>query len=49
MYVMMSQILNYVDFTKRQKFKYRENETFFVQIKKINYTSSATLWQKIIL
>ena len=49
--MMTSQILQFGDFRKTQKFKYPENETlFFLQIKKIiNYTSRATLWQKIIL
>ena len=47
MSMMTSQILQFVDFTKTQKSKYLENETFFLQIKKfINYTSRATLWQK---
>ena len=47
---MTSEILKFVDFTKTQKFRYLENETFFLQIKKIiNYTSRATLWQKIVL
>ena len=32
-----SQILNSVDFTKTQKSRYLENETLFLQIKKINY------------
>ena len=45
--MMTSQVLQFVDFTKTQKSKYLENETFFLQIKKfINYTSRATLWQK---
>ena len=46
-----SQILKFVDFTKTQKSRYLENETLlFLQIKKFtNYTSSATLWQKIVL
>ena len=48
--MMTSQILQFVDFTKTQKSKYLENKTFFLQIKKfINYTSRATLWQKILL
>ena len=48
MTVMTSEILESVDFTKTQKFRYRENKTlFFLQIKKfIKYTSRATLWQK---
>ena len=42
--MMMSQILKFVDFTKTQKSTYVENETlFFLRIKKINYTSGATL------
>ena len=48
--MMTSQILQFVDFTKTQKSKYLENKTlFFFQIKFINYTSRATLWQKILL
>ena len=49
--MMTSQILGSVDFTKSQKSRYLENETSFsLQIKKfINYTSKATLWQKIVL
>ena len=36
---MMSQILKSANFTKTQIFRYFENETFFLQIKKIiNYT-----------
>ena len=47
MSMMTSQILKFVDFTKTQKSRYLENETFFLQIKKfIHYTSRATLWQK---
>ena len=46
MHIMASQILKYVDFTKAQKSRYLENETFFLQIKKfINYISKVTLWQ----
>ena len=47
--MMTSQILKSVDFKKNQKSRYLENETLFLfQIKKfINYTSRATLWQKI--
>ena len=43
-----SQILKSVDFTKTQKSRYLENETlFFLQMKKfVNFTRSATLWQK---
>ena len=43
-----SQVLKSVDFMKRQKSIYLNNETlFFLQIKKFNnYTSRATLWQK---
>ena len=48
--MMALQILNNVDFTKTQKSRYLENETLFLQIKKIiNYTSRATLRQKIVL
>ena len=36
-----------MDFTKTQKSRYLENETFFLQIKKfIDYTSRATLLEK---
>ena len=48
--MMMSQNLNFVDFTKIQTSRYLENETFLLQIKKyINYTSRATIWQEIVL
>ena len=58
--MMTSQILKSVDFKKIEKFRYLENEIlsryleneilFFLQIKKlINYTSRATLLQKIVL
>ena len=49
--MMASHILRSVDFTKSQKPRYLENETSFsLQMKKfINYTSKATLWQKMIL
>ena len=48
--MMTSQILKTVDFTKTQKSRYLENKTlFFLQIKKsFNYTSRATLLQKIV-
>ena len=47
MLMMTSQILKSVDFTKTQKSRYLENETFLLQIKKfINCASRATLWQK---
>ena len=35
MLMMMSQILKSSDFTKTQKSRYLENETFFLQIKKL--------------
>ena len=49
--MMTSQILKFVDFTKTQKSKYLKNETLFsLQIKNFtNYTSRATLMQKIVL
>ena len=49
--MMMSQILKFVDFTKTQESRYLQNKTlFFLQIQKfINYTSRATLWQKLVL
>ena len=49
--MMASQILKSMDFTKTQNSTYLEDEKiFFLQIKKfINYTSRATLWQKIVL
>ena len=48
MNMMTSHILKFVDFTKIQKSRYLENETlFFLKLKKfVNYTSTATLWQK---
>ena len=50
MLMMTSQILKSAGFTKTQKSRYLENETFFLQIKKIiNYTSRAPLLQKIVL
>ena len=49
--MMTSQVLQFADFKTTQKSKYVENEiSFFLQIKRIiNYTSRATLWQKILL
>ena len=35
MFMMTSQILKFLDFTKTQKSRCLENETFFLQIKKI--------------
>ena len=50
MFMMTSQILRFVHFTKAQKSIYLDDETFFLQIKKfINYTLRATLVQKIVL
>ena len=49
MSMMTSQILKSVDFTKTQKSTYFENKTFFLQTKKINYKSRATLLQKMVL
>ena len=47
---MTPQILKSVDFTKKQKPRHLENETYFPQIKIfINYASSPTLLQKIVL
>ena len=47
MRLMTSQILKSEDFTKTQKSRYFENETFFLQLKQIiNYTSRTTLLQK---
>ena len=44
MSMIMSQILKFVDFSRTQKSRYLENETFFLAVKKfINYTSRATL------
>ena len=47
---MTLQILKFVDFRKTPKSRYLESKTLrFLQIKKfINYTSRATLWQKIV-
>ena len=42
MSMMMPQILKYVDFTKTQKSRYLENETFFLGIKKFIYCTSKT-------
>ena len=49
--MMTSHILKRVDFTKTQISRYLKKETlFFLQTKKlINYTSKATLWQKIVI
>ena len=51
MRMMTSQILKSVDFIKIQKSRYLENDEtlLFLQIKFFNYTSSATLLQKIVL
>ena len=50
MLMMTAHILKSVDFIKTQKSKYLKNKSFFLQIKKfINYTSRATLFQKIVL
>ena len=41
MSMVKSQILKFMNFTETQKFRYLENETFFLQIKKfVNYTSA---------
>ena len=46
MLMMTSHILKFVDFAKTQKSRYLVNETLsLLQIKKINCTSRATLWQ----
>ena len=45
--MMTSQILKYVDFTKTQKFRYLENETFFLQTKKSLITHEGLLYGKI--
>ena len=48
MFMMASQILKIVDFTKTQKSRCLKNKAlFFLQIKKfLDYTSRGTLWQK---
>ena len=47
MLMMTSHISTCVDFTKTQKSRYLEKDTFFLQIKKfINYMLRATLWQQ---
>ena len=47
MSMLMSQILQFMDFTETQKLNHIQNETFFLRIKKfINYISRTTLWQK---
>ena len=43
--MMTPQILKSAGFTKTQKFRYLENETFFLQIKKI-ITHQALLYDK---
>ena len=50
MHIMTSEILKSAGFTRTQRSRYLENETFFCQVKKfINYTSQAPLLQKIVL
>ena len=46
-----SQILKSMDFAKTKTSRYLENKPlFFLRIKKIiNYSSRATLWQKIVV
>ena len=46
--MMTSQVLQFVDFTKTQKSKYLENETFFLQIKKL-ITHQGLLYDKKVL
>ena len=47
MSMLMSQILQFMDFTETQKSNHIQNKTFFLQIKKfINCISRTTLWQK---
>ena len=43
--MMATQILKFVDFTKTQKSSYLENETFFLQIKKL-ITHQGLLYDK---
>ena len=47
--MMTSQIWKFMGFSKKQRSSYLENKTLFFLpiIKLINYTSRATLWQKI--
>ena len=47
--MMTSQILRFVDFTKSQRPRCLEKKTFSPKKKFINYTSKATLGQKIVL
>ena len=48
--MLTSQILKFVDFRKTLKSRYFDDETlFFPQIKKINYTSRATITKKTVL
>ena len=48
--MMMSQILKSMDFTKTQKSRYLQDETFLFQIKRsINWAFRAILWQKTVL
>ena len=51
MFMMASQILKIVDFTKTEKSRYLKNKgLFFLQIKKfVDCTSRGTLWQKTFL
>ena len=48
--MVMSKVLKSLNFIKTRKSRYLQNETlFFLQMKKlINYTSRASLWQKIV-
>ena len=45
--MMASQILKYVDFTKTQKSRYLENETFFFQIENSFIVYQGLLYGKI--
>ena len=47
MSMMASQILKYVDFTKTQKSRYLENETFFFQIENSFIVYQGLLYGKI--
>ena len=46
MSMITSQILKFVDFTKTQKFRYHENETYFLQIKNSLITHQGLLYGK---
>ena len=46
MSMMMSQILKFVDFSKTQKSRYLENETFFLAVKNSLITHQGLLYDQ---